>query len=289
MRTYVLENTGVIGQNKWIERKFHLFGGLSIIVDQFKELAENYSNFLLFLVPSCDVLWYLASIMGFVFLVKGTVGWVNKFALEGFSFSFHFDGKSYVLEFYPDFTVLMEKFASQSLYLFDVWAIHEDTCEGPAHFSWAACQKKRNSRHSVGKKIALRSWEQNRFKDFIHQIFIFNILNKDRFPGLRDGPAGSKDKIFLEEGDDRMQKIPEHQFINIVIKLIGEEFIQTKSSCRLLPVHPGIRSLCLITERCSYFGTHPLEGVVMLECESVESPHWVDCFYWVGSFRKTFW
>ena len=58
--------------------------------------------------------------MGFVFLVEGTIGRVDKFALEGFSFSFHFDGKSYVLEFYPDLTVLMEKFTAQSLYLLDI-------------------------------------------------------------------------------------------------------------------------------------------------------------------------
>ena len=173
---------------------------------------------------------------------------MNKFALKGFFLSFNLDGNGDIFEFDPCFTALMEKFAAQGLYLFDVASVNEDSSERPADFTIGAWKQKGDSRNSVCKDVSgLRMLEFDRVEGFLKKVFIFNELDQNGFSWLGDRPWGSKNQVFLEESDDRVKEISEHKLIDIVVELVREKFVETESSSRLFTIHPGVRFLCFIS------------------------------------------
>lgn len=78
-----------------------------------------------------------------------------------------------------------------------------------------------------------------------------------------------------------MQEIPEHELINILIELVREKLIQAETSCRLFAIHPSIWLFGLISQSRSDLGSHPLEGIVILNDESNEPPNRVDSLDWL--------
>lgn len=56
LRTDVLEYAAVVSQNKRVEGEFHLCSGLAIIYDEVEKLTEENPNFLLFFMPTSNVL-----------------------------------------------------------------------------------------------------------------------------------------------------------------------------------------------------------------------------------------
>lgn len=97
----------------------------------------------------------------------------------------------------------------------------------------------------------------------------------------------SNNDIFLHKCHEREEKVSEHKFINIVVELIREKFVKPDSFCALLPIHPCIGFLSLVPQSRSDFGSHPFEGVIVLEKIPVESPYFVSSGNWVDTFRDT--
>lgn len=64
-----------------------------------------------------------------------------------------------------------------------------------------------------------------------------------------------------------MKEIPEHEFVHILVELIGEEFVQAKTRSRLFSIHPGVGLFCLVAKRGPDLSPHPLECIVILDCE----------------------
>lgn len=128
--------------------------------------------------------------------------------------------------------------------------------------------------------------ENNRKENFVHQVFVFNVLNQDWLPWLGDGSSSSKDNIFLQKSHDRVQEVSEHEGVDIVIKLVREEFVEPESCFGLFSVHPGTWSFGFITKWCSDFSSHPFQRIVVLQNKSVESPDSIDSFNWVSTFRE---
>jgi len=64
---------------------------------------------------------------------------MNKIALWGLRvFNFHFIGN--IFKFDPSFTALMIEFTSQSLNLFNVTTVNQDTSESPTDFAICSSQ-----------------------------------------------------------------------------------------------------------------------------------------------------
>lgn len=86
-----------------------------------QQLTEDHSNLLLIFMPASDILRYFSTLR-FVLLIKRTKIGMHIFALS-WLLIFNSDLVGHVLQFDPDFTVPMEKFVSQGLYLLDIASI----------------------------------------------------------------------------------------------------------------------------------------------------------------------
>ena len=95
----------------------------------------------------------------------------------GFGLIFYFDIKGCVDEFYPDLAILMEEFVSEGLDLLDIWAIHQDSSEGPTYFTWTARKKKWNSWNGIRKDVSWWMCEEYWLEYFFHQVFGLYVLN----------------------------------------------------------------------------------------------------------------
>lgn len=66
-----------------------------------------------------------------------------------------------------------------------------------------------------------------------------------------------EDDILVEEGQEGMQETSEHELVDILIKLVGEKFVESQARSRLISVHPGIRLFCLISKGSSDLSSDP--------------------------------
>lgn len=97
----------------------------------------------------------------------------------------------------------------------------------------------------------------------------------------------SNNDILLHKCHERKEKVSEHEFVNIVVKLIREKFVKSDSFCALLPIHPCIWFFSLVAQSWSDFGSHPFKGIIVLEKIPVKSPYFVGRCNWVYIFRDT--
>ena len=100
-------------------------------------------------------------------------------------------------------------------------------------------------------------------------------------------PFKTNDNIFLHKSKKWEKEIFEHELIYVLIKLVGEKFIKSKSFLTLFSIHPSIWSFGFISHSCSDFSSHPFKGVIMLEKVPVKSPNFISSFYLIYIFRKT--
>lgn len=84
-----------------------------------------------------------------------------------------------------------------------------------------------------------------------------------------------------------MKEVSKHELVDVVIELVGKEFLKPESGCRLLPIHPRAWFFSLIPKRGPNFSSHPFQQIVMLQNESIKPPHGINSLNWLSSIRKT--
>lgn len=171
--------------------------------------------------------------------------------------------------------------------MLDIAAIDQRAGEGPTDVLGRSAQEKREAWDGVGEDVSLGVLDDHGQEDSFSDVFGLDVLHQDGLAGFCDVSVCGKDHVFVEEGEEGMQEASEHELVDVLVELVGEELVESQTRSRLVSVHPSVRLLGLVPESSSDLGSDPLQSIIVLNHESYEPPDRINRLDWFGRPRQT--
>lgn len=119
-------------------------------------------------------------------------------------------------------------------------------------------------------------------EDCLSDVFGLDILDQNGLARFCDVSVCGEDYVLVEKGQEGMQEASEHELVNILVELVGEELIESQARSGLISVHPSVWLFCLVSESSSDLGSNPFQCVIVLNHESYEPPDRIDRLHWLS-------